>query len=164
MNLTQAYRTERAPHVGAGRVYVQPASHALREARIRLAWDAANGYVCEEFDAPETPDHGFRGQGLVRLMVRVDDDPSSALDGDFSERDLKELRERANRDGVCGVEAQFWTGAEWESVDSTWGFIGNDWERSGYDTDLMRAALDALAEHNAEQAAEIEAQRPDLYA
>jgi hypothetical protein len=63
--------------------------------------------------------------------LRVDHDPSSAFDGDFTERDLKELRERANRDGVCGCCAEFWDGAEWVEVDATWGFIGSDWRGSG---------------------------------
>jgi outer membrane murein-binding lipoprotein Lpp len=41
--------------------------------------------------------------------------------------------------------------------------LGDDWQGSGYDIDLMSSALDALAAHNAQLAREIESTRPDLY-
>lgn len=166
MNLQQTYAAERAPLFvrarDTGRMVEcrERASQALRNARIKLAWEAAGGVEVDEWEAErfEQPDCGH-----VRLFLAVDSDPSSAFDGDFSERDLAELRERANRDGVCGVCAQFWDGSEWVHVDSVWGFIGNDWRGSGYDIDLMSAALEALASHNATVARELEAARPDLY-
>ena len=45
-----------------------------------------------------------------------------------------------------------------------WGFIGDDWEGSGYDEDAMRAAIDGYNEHLATLARAIEASRPDMYA
>jgi hypothetical protein len=162
VNLAQAYKQERAPRVFSHRgPYQERASHALRTARIKLAWEAADGVELSEWEAERSDDPPFSGR--VRLLLRNDDDWSSALDFDGSERDHKEAAERAEREGVCGVCAQFWNGAEWEEVDSVWGFIGNDWRRSGYDVDLMSSALDALTEHDATQARQLEATRPDLY-
>lgn len=156
--LLEAYTAERAPVANAFHVWQAPACHALRTARTKLDWEAAGGDVVDEWEA-----RNDYPRGRVRLLLRADDDPSSALDGDFTERQLKELRERANRDGVCGICGQYWDGADWVDVDSVWGFIGNDWHNSGYDVDIMRATLDALAEHDAAKAAAMEAERPDLY-
>lgn len=41
MELARAYRAERAPVANAFRVWQQPATHALRAARVKLAWEAA---------------------------------------------------------------------------------------------------------------------------
>ena len=146
MTLEQAYRAARAPHAFPHGVYQERASHALTTARTRLAWKQADGVVRDAWDTGPCP-------GRVRLVLKPDDEPSHALDGDFSERVLAELTERANRDG-----------AEWVEVDSCWGFIGDDWRDSGYDIDIMRATLDALAKHDAAVALAIEAERPDMYA
>jgi hypothetical protein len=60
------------------------------------------------------------------------------------DRLLKEEREferRVSDEGVWGYELQKWnpeTGAGWEFVDSIWGFVGADWEGSGYDEDMYR--------------------------
>jgi hypothetical protein len=161
MNLQHAYRAERAPHASNDHVWQQPAKFALSTARTKLAWEAADGAILDEWEAERSDDPPYAG--CVRLVLRPDSD-CDPTDFDGSERDLKEARERANRDGCCGVEAQFWDGAEWQAVDSVWGFIGSDWRGSGYDVDLMNAALEALAEHRAKLAAELEDSRPDLYA
>lgn len=151
MNLTQAYRAERASLFvrasDTGRMIEcrERASTALHAAKIKLTWKAADGY---EFWGDLPPDEGE--PGLVRLVLRHDND-SPADDFDGSERDLKAARERANRDGMWGIESQFWDGAEWQYADSCWGFIGDDWKGSGYDVDLMASALDALRVHNLAQ-------------
>ena len=165
MELARAYRAERAPVANAFHVWQQPATHALRAARVKLAWEAAGGEVVDEYTARRSGLHvPEEGDSRVRLVLKGDDDPSSALDGDFSERDRKELAERANRDGVWGVCGQFWNGRDWEEVDSCWGFIGDDWKGSGYDVDIMGTVLDALEAHDAALADAMEAARPDLYA
>jgi hypothetical protein len=48
---------------------------------------------------------------------------------------------RVNDEGVWGYEVQRWNGdidGGWEHVDSIWGFVGDDFEGSGYDTGLLR--------------------------
>lgn len=158
MNLQQAYRAARAPVANAFHVWQQPASHALNTARTRLAWDAAGGVVRDDWDTGPCP-------GRVRLVLKADNSGCDPLDGmEAPERIVQEERDRANRDGVWGVRGEYWDGHEWVEVDSCWGFIGDDWRDSGYDVDIMRATLDALAEHDASQARAMEAERPDLYA
>lgn len=161
MTLNQAYLIERKPHVSPYGVHIQPAARALSEARIRVAWEAAGGLEIDEWRAERSDDPPYSGR--VRLLLRVDHDPSSAWDVDAPQREIDALIERADREGVCGIVAQFWDDSDWQDVDSVWGFIGSDWKRSGYDTDCMRAALDALADHDAKKAAALEAERPDLY-
>jgi hypothetical protein len=61
---------------------------------------------------------------------------------------LDEIRARAESEGVWVVVAQvhvsYPDGHErWEPVDSTGGFVGDDWKDSGYDIELMQSAIDA---------------------
>jgi len=53
--------------------------------------------------------------------------------------------DRINRDGVWGIVGYYRspTTHEWMQADSTWGFIGSDWNGSGYDVDVMEAAINA---------------------
>jgi hypothetical protein len=71
--------------------------------------------------------------------------------------------DRINNDGVWYVLSEVWNGDEWEWCDSCGGFIGDDWENSGYDVDLMQSAIDRLKEINVENARELEESRPDMY-
>ena len=93
---------------------------ALRNARIRYLW--------EEMQA----------RGVVALRVVPDDNP------DLSWAD-KETIERAGSDGVWGLSAEYRCPCcgSWVVTDSVWGFIGEDWRDSGYDTDLMASAMEA---------------------
>lgn len=53
--------------------------------------------------------------------------------------------QRIDRDGVSGIVAQVRTAlGQWVTVDSCWGFVGDDWKDSGYDQDAIGAALDYL--------------------
>jgi hypothetical protein len=138
MNLQQAYARERAPLFvqarDSGRMVESRngAAQALRNARVKLAWAQAYGFEVAEFECRDiegAPDPAS-GAGRVRLLIR-NDECGVPDDFDGSERDLQEARERASRDGMCGVESQFWNGAEWVDVDPVWGFIGDDWRGSG---------------------------------
>jgi len=69
-------------------------------------------------------------------------------------QEKKELWDRIEREGVWGVRA-LWRltthhdrtlSAKWELADATWGFVGDEWKDSGYDTDLRRAAMHAFLE------------------
>lgn len=49
---------------------------------------------------------------------------------------------RAEREGVYGVCAQYRdTDGAWVRADECWGFVGDDWRESGYDTDAIASAL-----------------------
>ena len=47
---------------------------------------------------------------------------------------------RIETEGVWGYLVQRWNpsvGVGWETKDSVWGLVGNDWEGSGYDKDMF---------------------------
>jgi hypothetical protein len=119
------------------------ASHALHNARTRIAWDMASGVTVSGND----DDH----VGHVRLRIEWDDSPyddsyiETWHDLTESQRDKikADLWSRIERNGVVGVIGEYWNGTEWVHADSCWGFIGDDWQNSGYDTDIMAATLDA---------------------
>jgi hypothetical protein len=67
------------------------------------------------------------------------DTPASRL-----ERDRKEFMEKVKREGVWGVIGEYFDGEKWQHADSCFGFVGDDWKSSGYDTDIMRATLDEV--------------------
>lgn len=98
--------------------------------------------------------------GLVALDTVADDQWTSAIECGCEDRERCEAenRERADRMGVWGIVSYVTKDPynpcdcydaphceHYEFVDSVFGFIGDDWKDSGYDTDLMSAALDALA-------------------
>ena len=66
------------------------------------------------------------------------DIPASRL-----KRDREEFIAKVNREGVWGIIGEYFDGEVWQHADSCFGFVGDDWKHSGYDTDIMRATLDA---------------------
>jgi len=106
------------------------AREALRAAKIRTRFEA------------------LEYEGRVRLDIEADDMPYQY--GDYENE--KETNLKIEREGLWGVVTFVscpCCGA-WTHVDSCWGFIGEDWRDSGYDTDLMDSAIDA-AEKQSEQ-------------
>ena len=97
----------------------------------------------------------FENQGLVRFEV-IHDEYACAEDvicqcgeDDCEERHQKPEIERANRYGVFGIivyafqEHVLYSGEKrLDHVESCWGFIDDDWQDSGYDTDFKRATID----------------------
>ena len=68
-------------------------------------------------------------------------------------KEEREFHERVDRDGVWGYRAMVRDSTgHWGEVDAIWGFVGDDFKGSGCDTDLMNAAMRALAERRAEEA------------
>jgi hypothetical protein len=59
------------------------------------------------------------------------------------QRDREEFIATVNREGVSGIVGEYFDGEVWQHADSCFGFVGDDWKHSGYDTDIMRATLDA---------------------
>jgi len=98
--------------------------------------------------------------GLVRLTLEPDIDADLAdLAGDcfnpdanptiqphILEREYQEFVDRVNRDGVWGVIGEYKCPCcdHWTVADSCWGFVGDDWQESGYDLDIMHATLSQL--------------------
>src|ERR1700693_6591303 len=58
------------------------------------------------------------------------------------QRDREVFIAKVNREGVWGVIGEYFDGEQWRHADSCFGFVGDDWKDSGYDTDIMRATLD----------------------
>ena len=125
------------------------AKWALSNARTRLEWE----HEVAEYSSGEPIDPK---RGNVRLRVVPDETCSiEDLEGDcFNpkanpeipasrlERDHKDFITKVNRDGVWGIVGEYFDGEVWQHADSCFGFVGDDWKNSGYDTDIMRATLD----------------------
>jgi hypothetical protein len=119
---------------------------AIANARTRLAW----------YDA-EWDEHSEPEMGEVRLRVVPDECADLAdLEGDrFNprvnpdipvsrlEREQQEFHEKVEREGVYGIVGEYFDGETWQHADSCFGFVGDDWKQSGYDTDIMQSTLDA---------------------
>ena len=146
------------------------AKYDLYRAALLNEWTEAGGEIVDEYAAK---DDWESGDSRVRIVAMPDHDICmDDLKGDFYDprnnpdinanklaREEKEFEERVASEGVWGFRAEYWNGAEWIETDSIWGFVGDDFVDSGYDVDMMRGALDALAEC----IAAIEAARPDMY-
>lgn len=141
----EQYRAQRA----AG----WPARHALAHARTLSQWRAAGGETLIDADDMSALDDEAE-PGAVRLLVLYDDHPHDLsyvdtwtdLSRERRDRIKREISDRIERKGLWGIESQVFTLADgWTHCDSVWDFIGDDWSGSGYDLDLMRAALDARA-------------------
>lgn len=132
-------------YAGTGAVYQHQsdAKTALRQAiyqiKVEQLWDKYDGQ-------------------LVRLQIKPDYDRSiDDLAGDSFNpianpdinprklaREYQEFVDKVNREGVYGIISQYKcpTCGEWITVDSCWGFVGDDWKGSGYDLDVKAAALE----------------------
>jgi hypothetical protein len=94
----------------------------------------------------------------VRLLIKPDENATiEDLEGDSFNplanpdinprklaQDKEDFIEKVNRDGVWGIISQVKCTCcdSWLTVDSVWGFIGDDWKGSGYDLDCMQSALE----------------------
>jgi DNA-binding Lrp family transcriptional regulator len=84
----------------------------------------------------------LEAEGLVRFSAHEDPEPYEH--GDVG--DEQETNERIEALGVWGIVSERYCAVceHWTPVDSVWGFIGDDWKDSGYDTDVKLAAIDAI--------------------
>jgi hypothetical protein len=124
---------------------------ALRNAKTRIEWDKMNGDVVGEHERQHDAT-----RGNVRLRIVADEcvDLDNLFGDTYShkanpdipesrlERERKQEIDRVNRDGVWGVVGEFFDGEAWQHADSCWGFVGEDWKDSGYDTDIMHSTLE----------------------
>jgi hypothetical protein len=133
------------------RALVFSAAWALSNARTRMEWEL---HEVAEYSSGEPIDPQ---RGNVRLRIVPDDICSlEDLEGDLFnpranpgisdsrlQRDREVFIAKVNREGVWGVVGEYFDAEDWQHADSCFGFIGDDWKHSGYDTDIMRATLDA---------------------
>lgn len=115
------------------------AETALDAARVEVSWNRREAGEHDEADAIH----------CVRVRMVPDDSADlSYLEQDCFEDVRAAEYDRANRDGVWGVITEYFDEVthRWREADSCWGFVGDDWNGSGYDTDMKRAALRARAE------------------
>jgi hypothetical protein len=85
--------------------------------------------------------------GLVQFKVEPDDCPDlSYLDqDDFADERISEIK-RANCDGVWGIVGAYKLHGRFATSDSCWGFIGDDWQKSGYDVEIKATTIATLRE------------------
>ena len=130
------------------------AKWALSNARTRFEWDK---HEVGEYSSGN-PIDPKRGNVRVRVvpdeLCSLDDlegdcfNPKANPDNSASrlERDRKEFIEKVNAEGVWGIIGEYFDGEAWQTADSCFGFVGDDWKHSGYDTDIMHGTLHAA--HN----------------
>lgn len=101
----------------------------------RKGWTASDAMHAAEVNAAFEE---AEAEGLVAFEVIPDESADlSFLDQDCME-DVREAEySRADSCGTWGIVAT----VNGKTVDSVWGFIGDDWKDSGYDTDVKAAAL-----------------------
>ncbi len=101
-------------------------------------------------------------QGRVRLMYPIDDDYDYSFLDTWSElsprrieRIKKDLAARIEKHGLYGIAGQRSCPScgEWLTVDSCYGFIGDELVGSPYVIDIMSNTLDALSEDGREHCA-----------
>ena len=96
------------------------------------------------------------------VMLQIDPDESADLENlegdsyspecnpDIKPEILRKERDhflwRINNDGVWGMVGKVKCRHcdNWETVDSVWGFVGDDWKDSVYDTDIKLACLQRI--------------------
>jgi len=107
------------------------AGHALSAARTNARWQA------------------LESAGLVEWRVIPDEmaDLSWLDQPEFSRQRQSEI-DRANRLGCWGIAGHYRTepGGKWLVGDSVWGFIGDDWQNSGYDPDIKAETISRLVD------------------
>jgi hypothetical protein len=69
------------------------------------------------------------------------------IDPEVLAQEEKAFEERVYYDGVWGIVTEYSEGGLWTFADSVWGFVGNDWQGSGYDEDLKKSAIIALRDY-----------------
>ena len=120
-------------------------AHIIKEYR-RLR--AKNWKSVEAMRAARVKDE-FQNLGMyVRFVVEADDElyDDSYIDEVTFPNGKKELWSRIGMEGVWGLVGKYRASEDepWEVADSVWGFIGDDWEDSGYDIDIKENTIKAL--------------------
>lgn len=110
----------------------------------RLGWTAINAWRTA---GANTRFAELEARGLVRVVCEPDE--CLTIDDLFgeggTERELKAFEARCERDGVWHYATEYLDPIDgWTHADSCGGFVGDDWQDSGYDADMKEAAIEAL--------------------
>jgi hypothetical protein len=109
---------------------------ALRAAKITVAFRDAEADGLVEFEV--VPDEYLGIEDLEGDVFKAELHPE--IPRSQIERERKEFHDRIEHDGVWGIVSK----VNGKTIDSVWGFVGDDWKDSGYDTDVKAAALDII--------------------
>jgi len=141
-------RKDQARHLLPCIVYgrmVRPQMHegakaALRLARTTCAFDALVFSDLARFETAPDDWYTFDDHEGDTYSPAANPDIKPAI----LDRERKAELDRANREGfyVLSVQVRESDDAQWETLDSCGGFLGDDWRGSGYDLDMMRVAVD----------------------
>ena len=171
----QYLEARKRPGIPNARAALHNAKYMLYKASLIGRWNDAGGDILDSYSINNDWE---AGDSRVRIVAMPDDhcrmddlkgdcfDPrvNSNINPNRLAREEREFEERVAREGVWGFRAEYWNGSEWIEADSVWGFVGDDFADSCYDDDLMRSALDGLAQCLTIESQAIEASRPDMYA
>lgn len=173
------FRKPICPKSYPGKMYVTPARTALQQARFAIEADQVKAKFEElggEFVASyerdqdsggfvrivEFPEEGLTVKDLEGDMFNPEANPD--INPNILKRERADYIAMIEREGIWLYVAEFWNGSEWEQADTIGGFEGWDsFHGSGYDADLMRAAIEGHEKTIAAEALAIEATRPDMY-
>lgn len=118
----------------------------------KLNWPAIKAF---EISKVESEFASLERLGRVRFSVQPDLDWSfedlagdafnRRVNPDIQEsrmvREEQEFRDRIEQDGVWSIISEVMCDDGWETAGSSYGFIGDDWKDSFYDTDVKRDAI-----------------------
>lgn len=141
MDVAEYYKIERKLGITAG--------VAIRNARTRARWYELEGIVDTWFGLAPL----FAGRVRLNIIPEEEAYDVSYIDTwtDLSENQRDRIKAetilRCEQEGVWIIRGEYWDSSLWLIADSCGGFIGQDWKNSGYDTDIMRAAIDAYEAH-----------------
>lgn len=116
---------------------------AILSARTRVEWDKHEG---EDVKLDIEPDDTWDMDNLKGDCF----DPRwiNHITPERLKQEEKAFEQRVYDEGVWGMvgRAKCKCCGEWHVADSVWGFVGDDWENSGYDIDIMRETLAEIEE------------------
>jgi len=134
-------RSKRMLCVSSGALVAEKSQTVGTDCRTEYARLRALGYVAREALYAARVRVLFDARDDVRLQAVPDDEEYQHSDNETKAEHARTLR-RLNTEGTWGIQAQVQCSCgNWRTVDGVYGFIGEDWRDSGYDTDLMREAL-----------------------
>jgi len=146
MNRAIELRYAQARHAGFH------AQAALRDAKIREAFEWGEYHETVRLIA-RSQEFGVSEDDLFGDTYNEDLNAATVPGGVRTIRaEHKAAVDRVERDGVWGIVGEYKcpTCGAWTHADSVWGFVGDDWQFSGYDVDVMAETLER-AKHGCEK-------------
>ena len=168
MTTYQEYKQARKPSKCLDGFHWPTAKQAMHKIRyddekvkLLTLWDHMDGWTSHSsfsgMNENAPPYENGSGYGPIRLSIIYDDfwnmddlkgdcynpDVNHDINPNVLKKQEKEFEDRVSSEGCTGLIAEYWDGTQWQEVYSCFGFVGDDWENSGYDDDAMQSAIDA---------------------